>query len=83
MYIYIIESLNLIKSAWKGMVTGNDLKVRIYDTLNTNNLTDTVESWWKVRDIKQKYPGLPIYQNSESNNNELIQSNMNGSDHYV
>lgn len=45
MYIYILESLNLIKSAWKGMVTGNDLKVRIYDTLNTNNLTDTVKSW--------------------------------------
>lgn len=62
---------------------GNDLKVCIYDTSNINNLTDTVKSWWKVSDIKQKYPGLHIYQNSESNNNELIQSNRNGSDHYT
>lgn len=62
---------------------GTGLKVCIYNSLNINYLTDTVKSWWKVRDIKQKYPGLPIYQKSESNNNELIQSNMNGSDHHV
>lgn len=62
---------------------GNGLKLCIYNTLNINSLTDTVKSWWKSREIKQKYSGLLIYQNSESNNNELIQSNRNGSDHYV